>query len=53
MKHEFYKKLIADAVDSCADLDLLDLVWKLLLDGQEKTADEKVVYLFQELEVAA
>ena len=53
MSHEFYKNLIADAVDGCTDLDLLDLVWKLLLDGQEKTADAKVVYLFPEMEVAA
>ena len=53
MKHEFYKELIAEAVDSCADLDLLDLVWKLLIEGHEKMADEKVVYLFPEREVAA
>lgn len=53
-KHEFYKMLIADAADSVSDIDLLDFVYKLLIDGaDEKPADEKVVYLFREMEAAA
>ena len=32
---ELYKSLIAEAVDACPDVDLLDLVWKMLLDEQE------------------
>lgn len=35
MNHESYKKLIAEAVDTCTDIDLLDLVWKLLVDSQD------------------
>ena len=33
MKHEFYKIQIADAVDRCTDVSLLDLVLKLLLES--------------------
>lgn len=33
---EFYTQAIAEAVALCTDIDLLDLVWKLLLiDGPQ------------------
>lgn len=29
-----YKEMILQAVENCHDLDLLDLVWKLLIDSE-------------------
>lgn len=30
---EYYRDAILEAVDVCEDISLLDLVWKMLLDG--------------------
>ena len=36
-----YREIVKDAVDRCEDLDLLDLVYKLLLTEQEKQDIER------------
>lgn len=48
-----YKQAIAEAVENCADVDLLDLALKILLEAEQKPVEDNVVYLFRELEVAA
>lgn len=30
---QFYKNMIIEAIDTCADTDLLELVWKMLLNS--------------------
>lgn len=32
---DLYKQAILEAVDSCTDTNLLDLVWKMLVNGAE------------------
>ena len=36
-RHKFYKSAIAEAVEECTDIDLLDLVWKLLIHESGST----------------
>ena len=50
------KRATIEAVMECVDAELLDLCWKLLIDGADempKPADANVVYLFPQMEVAA
>lgn len=42
---DLYKQAILEAVDNCTDTNLLDLVWKLLIDGAVSPTPSNVIAL--------
>lgn len=50
---ELYKQQILDLVDDCTDIDLLDLVYKLLISESKDLADVVVLQFTREEVMAA
>ena len=53
MKLRELRAATIEAVETCRDADLLDLVLKLILDSQDRPADDNIIYLFKSMEDAA